>query len=62
MLVYDSMDEAGVSDAEAQDDIKMIVKEQSTAKGKFPGPVPIVWRKKFSSIEQIAEAKVKQEA
>jgi hypothetical protein len=57
LLMYDSMDENGVSDADAQEDIKMIVKEQSTAKGKFPGPVPIVWRKKFETIEQIAEAK-----
>ena len=58
MLVYDSMDEGGVSQAEAQEDIKKIIKEQNTAKGKFPGPVPLVWRKRFENIEQIAEAKV----
>lgn len=57
MLVVDSMDPAGISDEEAQEDIKKLAKEQATAKGKFPGPVPIVWRKNFQSIEQIAEAK-----
>lgn len=58
MLVVDSADEAtSVSDAEAQEDIRRLAREQGTAAGKFPGPVPIVWRKDFATVQQIAEAR-----
>jgi len=56
MLVVDSM-QSELSEEEVQKDIEMFAKEQSSAKGKFPGPVPIVWRKDFSSIQEIAFAK-----
>jgi len=56
MLLVDSMD-TEISEEEVCEDIKKLAKEQSTAKGKFPGPVPIVWRKQFSTVPQIALAK-----
>ena len=54
MLMMDSMDG---SDEAAAEDIAKFVKEQQTAKGKFPGPLPVVWRKNMQTVEDVALAK-----
>ena len=54
MLMLDSMDG---SDEATAEDIAKFVKEQQTAKGKFPGPVPVVWRKNMQTVEDVALAK-----
>ncbi|EKX42636.1 hypothetical protein GUITHDRAFT_111316 [Guillardia theta CCMP2712] len=43
--------------ANGDQDFEGFVKEQQTAKGKFPGPVPLVWRGAIETIEDIAKAK-----
>jgi indole-3-glycerol phosphate synthase len=44
------------SSADGPDLLRSIAKEQQTAKGKFPGPVPIVMRERVVDVAQIAMA------
>ena len=40
-----------------KDDCEIVAKEQQTAKGSFPGPVPIIRSGDVNSVEHVAEAK-----